>query len=251
MRIKFHKEIEFFLKKIFFKKSFLLKRRLERSIKNNEENEIELVKKFCTKDSDSIDIGVYRGVYTYEMAKHSKTVHSFEANPMIFSDLKKNLNKLKNNIIFYNFALSNKNEKVELKIPKRNPHSNKKNLEEYYELGAASIHNHGKTSDCEKIIIYSKKLDNYEFKNKISFIKIDVEGHEIPVIEGGIKTISKNKPILLVEIEERHTNKKVSLTIDFINSIGYKSYYLLNDELKSTDGLDDFNKCCNYVFLPN
>ena len=60
------------------------------------------------------------------MAKYSKTVHSFEANPIIFSDLKKNLNKLKNNIIFYNFALSNKNEKVELKIPKRNPHSNKK-----------------------------------------------------------------------------------------------------------------------------
>ena len=52
-----------------------------------------------------------------------------------------------------------------------------------------TIHNHGKTSDCEKIIIYSKKLDDYEFKNKISFIKIDVEGHEIPVIEGGIKTI--------------------------------------------------------------
>ena len=122
MRIKFHKEIEFFLKKIFFTKSFLLKRRLERSIKNDEENEIKLVKKFCAKDSDSIDIGVYRGVYTYEMAKYSKTVHSFEANPIIFSDLKKNLNKLKNNLIFYNFALSNKNEKVELKIPKRNPH---------------------------------------------------------------------------------------------------------------------------------
>ena len=46
-------------------------------------------------------------------------------------------------------------------------------------------------------------------------------------------------------------NKKVSLTINFINSIGYKSYYLLNDDLKSTDKLDDFNKCCNYVFLPN
>jgi len=40
MRIKFHKEIEFFLKKIFFSQSFLLKRRLDRAIKNNEENEI-------------------------------------------------------------------------------------------------------------------------------------------------------------------------------------------------------------------
>ena len=46
MRVKFNKEIEFFLKKIFFSQSFLLKRRLERAIRNNEENEIKLVKKF-------------------------------------------------------------------------------------------------------------------------------------------------------------------------------------------------------------
>ena len=37
MRIKFNKEIEFFFKKIFFSQSYLLKKRLERSIKNNEE----------------------------------------------------------------------------------------------------------------------------------------------------------------------------------------------------------------------
>ena len=65
MRIKFHKEIEFFLKKIFFSQSFLLKRRLDRAIKNNEENEIELVKKFSDKNYDSIDIGVYRGCLLY------------------------------------------------------------------------------------------------------------------------------------------------------------------------------------------
>ena len=34
MRIKFNKEIEFFFKKIFFSQSYLLKKRLERSIKN-------------------------------------------------------------------------------------------------------------------------------------------------------------------------------------------------------------------------
>ena len=113
MRLKFHKEIEFFLKKVFFSQSFLLKRRLDRAIKNNEENEIELVKKFSDKNYDSIDIGVYRGVYTYEMSKYSKIVHSFEANPILFDNLKKNFSKLRNNIILYNYALSDQNEKVE------------------------------------------------------------------------------------------------------------------------------------------
>ena len=46
MRIKFNKEIEFYLKKIFFSQKYLLKRRLERSIKNNEENELKACKRF-------------------------------------------------------------------------------------------------------------------------------------------------------------------------------------------------------------
>ena len=250
MRLKFHKEIEFFLKKIFFSQSFLLKRRLDRAIRNNEENEIKLVKKFVNKDSDCIDIGVYRGVYTYEMSKYANVVHSFEANPIIFEKLKKNLIKIKKNINFYNFALSNKNEKVELKIPIRNSNSSKDNYEEYYKLGTATIHEDNAIQNYEKFFIDAKKLDDCDFKNKISLIKIDVEGHEIPVIEGGMKTILNNKPALIVEIDEKHSKQKVSFTINYINSIGYKSHYFLNDTLKTTDELDDFSKYSNYIFLP-
>ena len=60
MRLKFNKEIEFFIKKFFFSESFLLKRRLERSIKKKDENEIELLKRFIKPGTDSIDVGVYR-----------------------------------------------------------------------------------------------------------------------------------------------------------------------------------------------
>lgn len=250
MRIKFHKEIEFFFKKIFFSQSFLLKKRLERAIRNNEEDEIELVKKFCNRDEDSIDIGVYRGVYSYEMSKYSKNVHSFEANPIIFKNLKKNLSDLKKNIIFYNFALSDKNEKVNLKIPLRNSDINKDNYEEYYKLGTATIHADNEIKNFEQISINSKKLDDCELKNKISLIKIDVEGHEIPVIKGGIKTILKNKPVIIVEIDQKHSKQKVSYTIDFINSIGYSSHYYTNNAIKITDELDDLNKYSNFIFLP-
>ena len=91
MRIKYSKEIEFFFKKNFFSQSYLLRRRLERAIKKNEENEIKLVKNFIKNDTDTLDIGVYRGVYSYEMSKYSKTVHAFEPNPIIYKDLDKNL----------------------------------------------------------------------------------------------------------------------------------------------------------------
>ena len=131
MRIKYHKEIEFFLKKYFFSQKYLLKKRLERAIKNNYETELKLVKNFISAGTESIDVGVYRGVYSYEMSKYSKNVHAFEINPIIFSSLIKNISKLKKNIKLYNFGLSNRNSKTTLRIPIRNKFANRNNYEEF------------------------------------------------------------------------------------------------------------------------
>ena len=56
MRIKFNKEIEFFFKKIFFSQSYLLKKRLERSIKNKDENELfGQFAKYCENYKEKIN----------------------------------------------------------------------------------------------------------------------------------------------------------------------------------------------------
>ena len=250
MRLKFNKQIEFFIKKYFFPESFLFKRRLERSIKNKDENEIELLERFIEPGTDSIDVGVYRGVYSYEMSKYSKNVHSFEPNPIIFEYINKNLKKIINNIFLYNYALSNKNQVIDLKVPIRNDKYNRENFEEFYELGRATIHQENTFKRYEKFQITSKKIDEFNFKNNISFIKIDVEGHELEVIKGGEEIISKNKPILLVEIEERYSQNKVSDTINYINKLGYISHYYDNKILKKTSELNNLSLFNNYIFLP-
>ena len=85
------KDIEYFIKRIFFSKRFLLKRKLERQINNNYEKELSIIKNFEDMDKVAIDVGVYRGLYTYKLSKHFKKVISFEPNPLIFDDLNKNL----------------------------------------------------------------------------------------------------------------------------------------------------------------
>ena len=250
MRIKFNKEIEFFLKKNFLPQSYLLKKRLERSIKNNDEEEIRLVKNFIIPNSDSIDVGVYRGVYTYEMSKYSKLVHAFEPNPVLFENIEKNLKKIIKNVSFYNCALSDKDESVRLKVPIRNKNYNKNNYEEYFQMGKATIHQKNIIDEFESFDIQTKKLDDFNFTNKISFIKIDVEGHEIEVIKGSEKTIKKNKPTLLVEIEEQYTQKKVSETLKYINSLGYNSFYFKDNKLNNTNDLNDLNTFNNFIFKP-
>ena len=250
MRLKFNKEIEFFFKKFFFPEGFLLKRRLQRSIKRNDEQEINLVKKFIKSGTDSIDVGVYRGVYSYEMSKYSEKVHSFEPNPIIFKYINKNLKKFIKNIHLYNFALSNQNKTINLKIPIRNSNSNKEIFEEYYEMGKATIHNENNFENYENFEIQAKKIDELSFDNKISFIKIDVEGHELEVIEGAKNTIKRDKPVLLVEIEKQYTKKEVAESINFINSLGYKSYFFNKKDLKSTTELNNLDLFNNFIFFP-
>ncbi len=250
MRLKFNKEIEFFFKKFFFPEGFLLKRRLQRSIKRNDEQEINLVKKFIKSGTDSIDVGVYRGVYSYEMSKYSEKVHSFEPNPIIFKYINKNLKKFIKNIHLYNFALSNQNKTMNLKIPIRNSNSNKEIFEEYYEMGKATIHNENNFENYENFEIQTKKIDELNFDNKISFIKIDVEGHELEVIEGAKNTIKRDKPVLLVEIEKQYTKKEVAESINFINSLGYKSYFFNKKDLKSTTELNNLDLFNNFIFFP-
>ena len=53
MRIKFNKEIEFLFKKLFISEKYLLRKRLERAIKKNYEEELELLDKIVSKDLEN------------------------------------------------------------------------------------------------------------------------------------------------------------------------------------------------------
>ena len=250
MRLNLNKKIEFFFKKFLLNEAFLLKRRLERSIKKRDEKELNLVRKLIKQGTDSIDVGVYRGVYSYEMSKYSKRVHSFEPNPIIFDYINKNLTKLNSNILLYNYALSNQNKNIKLRVPIRNKEYSKENFEEYYQMGLATIHGENNFKEFESFNIQSKKIDEIDFENLISFIKIDVEGHELEVIKGAEKIIKKNFPNLLVEIEKKHINKDVNSTINYVNSLGYNSFCYDNDILINTTQIKNLDLFNNFIFLP-
>jgi hypothetical protein len=71
------------------------------------------------------------------------------------------------------------------------------------------------------------------------------------VINGSKNIIINNRPTLLVEIEERHSNYPVNATIKFINNLGYNSFYVKNNNLYKTNDLIDINSENNFIFLPN
>jgi FkbM family methyltransferase len=243
------KDIKFILQKLFIPEHLILKRRILRSIKSRIEKEYEAIPLLCNKNYLSIDVGVFRGVYSFLISKHSKLVHGFEANPIMYSYLKRNLWKIANNIDVHNYALSNKVGPVNLKIPLRKKSLIKKNFEDFYEGGLATIHkdNNLDHKNIEEFKTKSNCLDNIKFNERVGFIKIDVEGHEQNVLEGAINLIKKDKPNLLIEIEKKHRKDSIKTTFDFLKNHGYKTYIFNNKKLNL---IKDHTKerSVNYIF---
>ena len=67
------------------------------------------------------------------------------------------------------------------------------------------------------------KLDDFNF-NEIDYIKMDVQFHELEVIEGAINTLIKNNPVLCIEAARRNEEELsyVKKWGQILESIGYK-----------------------------
>ena len=230
MRILGNKKIEFFIKNLLLSESYLLKKRAERFYKKQTEKEIRYLPNLADKTLGSIDIGVYRGVYSYYLSKQSKYVYAFEANPLLIKKLKKGFQNYKN-VRVENFAISSNQGFADLKIPFRNQNINYTDHEELYQLGTATIHDKNTlaNNEFESFKIKKINLDSYSFDHTIGFIKIDVEGHEIDIINGAKNLILKDKPNLMIEIEEKHTGVSNIEIINQIKEFGYECFSLSNN----------------------
>ena len=61
---------------------------------------------------------------------------------------------------------------------------------------------------------------------RVRFIKIDVEGHELAVLEGAKHTIARHHPLLLVEIEQRHHKQPMHEIFTEMKLKGYAGFFL-------------------------
>ncbi len=136
-----------------------------------------------------IDCGANIGYYSLLFSKlvgESGKVFAFEPDPTNFSLLQKNL-KVNNitNVTALNLAVSDKKCEGILFLDK-------------YYAGHHRMYSEGK-NDKGKIKINRVKLDDYfKGKEKIDFIKMDIEGSEGKAINGALNLIHKNKNIKLV-----------------------------------------------------
>jgi FkbM family methyltransferase len=190
-----------------------------------EEPELKLVYDFCDKDSISIDVGAANGMYIAHLYKISKRTIAFEPRKAALGNLQKVFAGITSNIQFEQVALSDFSGTTEMKILKSNDRLSTIEAENTIE----------KFGVVERVSVPVKKLDDYQFTDKVSFIKIDVEGHEESVLKGALNLIQSDHPYLLIEIEERHKKNSIEQIRNLLEQFGYKGYYYLNGHLNSIE----------------
>jgi len=85
------------------------------------------------------------------------------------------------------------------------------------------------------IMVPARSLDSFaaEYRfDKLDFLRMDIEGHEVHVFRGGLRTIERFKPILLIEVHKSLIGLKD--TVDFLQSLkslGYNVKYYIPREL--------------------
>ena len=159
---------------------------------------------------------MFWNLFNIFLKKRFKNIITFEPNPKSFEKLKKNfkLNNVKCDNL-YNLGISNSKKKLHFENNATN-------------VGSSKIISKNESQLNDSIMINVDTLDNL-LKNidssKISFIKIDVEGQELEVIEGAlniVKNVKKNTSIAIEIWKESKSFKK-------INQIFKENNFILRD----------------------
>ncbi len=202
--------------------------------------------KYIDRDKVAIDIGANRGELSWYLLGYARKVFAFEPLPSAFQQLSRIQS---DRLEIHNVALSNKVGSSVLKMPfdtAMNDYNDGHSSLEPSSLKQVYSKFPNRFTHEKEFTVQTQKLDDFNLSN-VTTIKIDVEGHEIEVLEGGKETILSNKPSLLVEIawNKRGTDECVR----FIQDLGYKGYFFEDDCLKPIDFTleDEFN----FLFLPD
>lgn len=177
------------------------------------------------------DIGANRGFYTFLAAELCKETHSFEPLTSLTDVIQKNVRQ-SDTITVNPVALSDVDGTTDFYITD----STMVNTIDASVAELISKHSH---SVSRKVIVPTVKLDTYvKTHTKPTVMKIDVEGAEAQVIDGGSDFFSSNDPLIAMEIWGKENKWELSMSAaDKLRSKGYQACRIDNEgEIQKVDG---------------
>lgn len=179
------------------------------------EIELGFLKRVVPKDTVTVDVGANYGLYTRELARRSRRVYAFEPSRTLVDMLRRTS---ASNVEIHDVALSDRDGVATLSVPLDGD-------EAVHSLASIEAVSVGEAGSCLNELVRTVRLDSI-VRDDVAFIKIDVEGHELRVLNGATGVLQRNRPIFLVESEERHRISTTASVFEFFEAHGYRGYFL-------------------------
>jgi FkbM family methyltransferase len=192
-----------------------------------------------------LDVGANIGYHALRLAlrEPTATVHAFEPLPQSYEFLSRNIaaNGLADRVRAYGYGLSRSSGSFEFFIAPENGTN-------------ASLLNVAGRDDAKRVVGLAMTLDDWAANTGAApdYIKIDVEGAELWVVEGGAKTIAQHKPKVFAELLRKwsapfgyHPNDMLR----FFAQLGYDCWAVGSEGVRRLAEVTDETAETNYAFL--
>jgi FkbM family methyltransferase len=198
----------------------------------------------------ALDIGANHGVYSYFMVRHFDRVVAFEPQSACVDTLR---SWAKGRVDVRQVALSDHQGDGQLAIPVKSGVP----LTGYARLDSPVD---GATTNLRVPV---ERLDDQRLDD-VRFMKIDVEGHELSVLRGGESVLDRDRPVLLVEVEQRHldSGQTVANVVKYLADRDYDCFFRIGgawtefgefrpESHQRADQVGESGYVNMFLFLPN
>jgi FkbM family methyltransferase len=181
-----------------------------------------------------VDAGASVGLFASRMARlvgPSGRVHAFEPNPQRHARLRA-LAGARRPIFLHPVALSDTPGDGQLWIPRVNGRARAER---------AFLDEHGgERASAEPVSVRLARCDDElgDDRERVAFIKCDVEGHEAAVLAGAADILERARPTVLVEIEERYHGRPLDAVLADLVPDGYAAWAVTADGLRPAGDID-------------
>jgi FkbM family methyltransferase len=163
-----------------------------------------------------VDIGARRGMFTIKLARlvgPTGRVHAIEP----YAPSVESLRRLRlANVTVHPVALSDRAGRAPLYVPRANGQP----LDALASLTPSRV-----ASTTRSVEV--RPLDDLlaDEPAPLGFIKCDAEGHELAVLRGAAELIARSMPSLVIVMEQRHQERSIQTSIDYLLGLGYAGYF--------------------------
>lgn len=177
---------------------------------------VPLIYRYAKPGTATIDVGAHNGYFTIclsDAVGSNGTVHAFEASPVIYAELERTIeiNRL-HNVQSINKAVSDTTEAIQFYLAPN------------WKSEVSSM----RPGEGSRLTIDATSLDAVMPETKtVSFVKIDVEGAEMKVLKGMSSIISRNHPVMVIEVSDpwlKELGSSSAEVFEFLHANNYQIF---------------------------